>query len=195
MSYESLQTYDFPTVLLVNLADKKSRDFLASMSSDEWSKVTDIVDVSKKGRIQKYLDDVGYPMPFSNYPAAWVLIPKSHTFKKHDDIVCLSNFTNFKQVIDESQWQFVECLIEEFQMSKEYKRQYVKSQILQSQVLPLEVRIQLASLETVELIQIAYAEYLRAGTADAAMEENIKEHVSVPLGQTISLRVAEKVKL
>ncbi len=191
MSYESLQSYNFPTVLLVNLEDKSSRDFLASMTSEEWSKVSDLVDVSKVGRIQKYLDEYAYPMPFSSYPAAWVLIPKSHTFKKYDDIVCLSGFTSFKQIVDESQWQFVECLIEEYQMSPEHKRQYVMEKLLLDESIPAQVLGQLASCKTVKELTLLFYRLMK-DYSNQEIIEDVKEVTKINLK---SMRLSQEDRI
>lgn len=193
--YESLNNYDFKTILVVNTGDQKSRDFLASLSPEEWGKVTQVLDYYKnQEELQRYIDDVGYPRTFSDFPAAWVVIPKSHTYTDKDQIAVLQGFTSFRQIVDESQWQMIECIIEEFQQTLAYKRQYIKTQILMSEAIPATTKAQLMACETTEHIHILFQCLLQEGVIkeDVALVETVRKHVDVDLGQTINLVPARK---
>lgn len=182
--------FRFDVILIIG-EDQASRDFLTTLDSEHWTKIKEVVHWYKNSdRVRYYVEEMGYPAAIQSFPAAWVPIPKTHTFADYDQIVLLQGFTTFKDIIDEADGQWVHAMVEQHQMPEYHKRQYIKEQILMNADIPVEIKAQLMSCETVKHLRILYY---------CLMQENkiknqetfildIKNATKVDLGEKIELR-------
>lgn len=156
----------FEAVLLVNLEDQASRDFIGSLTGEQIASFKDIVNVYHPEHLERlyyYLEDLHLPWAVRDFPAVWVFIPKTHTYTDTDQVALLSGFKTYKEIVDESDWQMVQCIIEDRLMSESYKRAYILEQLMQSSVVPANLLAGFIACRTLKEIKLLYQRYALDG--------------------------------
>ena len=178
-------------ILVLNLADKSSRDFVESLSGEEYASFHDIIDWYNPAhlpRVEEYLLDKHYPS-LSKFPSCWVFLPREHTFAEEDQVALISGFTTYQEIINEGDWAKVEAIIEAVQMSESYKVQYIKSQILLNSAIPAQLLNYFMTCTTVSELKAMHYRLLESGmfVKDEALISNVLEETKVDLGEVITL--------
>jgi hypothetical protein len=94
-------------ILVLNLADKASRDFVEKLSGEEYASFDDIIDWYNPAhlpRVEEYLLDKHYPS-LSKFPSCWVFLPREHTFAEEDQVALISGFTTYQEIVNDGDWQ------------------------------------------------------------------------------------------
>lgn len=177
-------------ILVVNTLDSRSRDFLSSLSPEDWQDYEEIIDWYKPSalaRVEHYLLNLHYPS-LSDFPSVWVVLPREYTFADEDQVARISGFTTHKEVIDEGNWAMVDAIIESVQMSEEYKFNYVREQFLMNAAISLEAKKVILTCKTMQEMKIMHVLMVEEGVLakDSVMIETIKEHTGEDLGGVIT---------
>lgn len=139
-------------LLLLNMNDQASRDFIGSLEPNEFNDYSLIIDWYNPEHlplVEKYLLDRHYPSP-STFPTVWVELPMEYTYTNFDQVARISGFTKHKEVIDEAAWAMVEAIIEAVQMSEEYKMNYIMDCMMMSNSIKPEALLYFQGCKDVE---------------------------------------------
>jgi len=177
-------------ILVVNMQDSRSREFLSSLKPEEWLDYHEIIswyDPAHLARVEHYLLNLHYPS-LSDFPSVWVVLPREYTFADEDQVARISGFTTHKEVIDEGNWAMVDAIIESVQMSEEYKFNYVREQFLMNAAISLEAKKVILTCKTMQEMKIMHVLMVEEGVLakDSVMIETIKEHTGEDLGGVIT---------
>lgn len=177
-------------ILVVNMQDARSREFLSSLKPEEWLDYHEIIswyDPAHLPRVEHYLLNLHYPS-LSDFPSVWVVLPREYTFADEDQVARISGFTTHKEVIDEGNWAMVDALIEATMMSEDYKFAYVREQFLMNAAISLEAKKVILTCKTMQEMKIMHVLMVEEGVLpkDSVMIETIKEHTGEDLGGIIT---------
>lgn len=177
-------------ILVVNMQDSRSREFLSSLKPEEWLDYHEIIswyDPAHLARVEHYLLNLHYPS-LSDFPSVWVVLPREYTFADEDQVARISGFTTHKEVIDEGSWALVDAIIEACMMSEEHKFNYVREQFLMNAAISLEAKKVILTCKTMQEMKIMHVLMIEEGVLakDSVMIENIKEHTGEDLGGVIT---------
>jgi hypothetical protein len=177
-------------ILVVNMQDSRSREFLSSLKPEEWLDYHEIIswyDPAHLPRVEHYLLNLHYPS-LSDFPSVWVVLPREYTFADEDQVARISGFTTHKEVIDEGNWAMVDAIIESCMMSEEYKFSYVREQFLMNAAISLEAKKVILTCKTMQEMKIMHVLMVEEGVLakDSVMIETIKEHTGEDLGGVIT---------
>lgn len=177
-------------ILVVNTLDSRSREFLASLSPEDWLDYSEVVDWYSPAhlpRVEHYLLNLHYPS-LSDFPSVWVSLPREYTFADEDQVARISGFTTHKEVIDEGNWAMVDAIVEATMMSEEYKFNYVREQFLMNAAISLEAKKVILTCKTMQEMKIMHVLMVEEGVLakDSVMIETIKEHTGEDLGGVIT---------
>lgn len=178
-------------ILIVNMSDVRSREFLASLKAEDFLDYSLIIDWYNPDHlplVEKYLLDLHYPS-ISSFPSVWVFLPREHTFAEEDQVAIISGFTTHKEVIDEGDWAKVDAIIEAVQMSESYKVQYIKNQILLNSAIPANLLNYFMVCNTVNELKTMHYRLVESGmfVKNEELISNVLEETKVDLGEVISL--------
>lgn len=177
-------------ILVVNMQDSRSREFLSSLKPEEWLDYHEIIswyDPAHLSRVEHYLLNLHYPS-LSDFPSVWVVLPREYTFADEDQVARISGFTTHKEVIDEGNWAMVDALIEACMMGEDHKFNYVREQFLMNAAISLEAKKVILTCKTMQEMKIMHVLMVEEGVLpkDSVMIETIKEHTGEDLGGIIT---------
>ena len=169
-------------ILVVNMNDVKSREFLASLRPEDYLDYQEIVDWYNPAhyeRVVYYLHDLHYPS-LSTFPSVWITLPREYTFAKEDQVALISGFSTHQQVIDETSWAMCDAIIEATCMSESYKLERLLTGIALKEGISIEALTLLSNAKTVEMFRIFYYQLVRQGR----LQVNTEYEKSIQLSQT-----------
>ncbi len=177
-------------ILVVNMQDSRSREFLSSLKPEEWLDYHEIIswyDPAHLPRVEHYLLNLHYPS-LSDFPSVWVVLPREYTFADEDQVARISGFTTHKEVIDEGNWAMCDAIIEACMMGEDYKFNYVREQFLMNAAISLEAKKVILTCKTMQEMKIMHVLMIEEGVLakDSVMIETIKEHTGEDLGGVIT---------
>lgn len=207
-----------PTILLVNLGDTASRDFIDSLTKEEYASFSEIVDVANPqhlSRLDYLINELSLPFVFSAYPSAWVLLNREYTFAKGDKIARIDNIVNncdawnieVDRINDERilagkstyyQWvrnraieEMIGAIVEDRMMSHEYKIRYIRHQIVLCSEIPVQLAALLIACQRIEDINVLYYRFMEEGLLQKQkqLEIVVKEETKLSLGENVRLTI------
>lgn len=183
-------------LLLVNMLDQSSRDFLASLEPNQFSDYDLIIDWYNPEHlplVEKYLLDRHYPSP-STFPTVWVELPMEYTFAKYDQVARIHGFTKHQEVLDEAAWAMVESIIEAVQMSEEYKMNYILDCMMMSNSIKPEALLYFQGCKDVEQMKRMHNFLVQNKMLikDEYLIKDVLEETGVNLGEVIILQEPEE---
>ncbi len=183
-------------ILLLNMGDAKSREFLASLTADELTEYDQIISwyaPHDLPEVEHYLLDKHYPSP-SCFPSVWVELPREYTYGPEDQVARISGFTCHKEVVDYATTAMLDAIVENVQMSENFKMNYILESIMSLEGVTTEVISRFNVCRSVHQMKLMHQKLVAEGIfiKDQSLIENIKQETGVDFGEIIKLKAIEQ---
>lgn len=187
-------------ILVVNMQDTVSREFISSLTADEWLDYDLFIDWYNPEHlplVQEYLLDRHYPSP-SVFPTIWAELPREFTYGDNDQVVRISpkdgNIMTHRDVINCHDSAMVDAITENVMMSESYKINYILESIMLMEGVTSEVIARFSICKSVDQIKIMHQKMVSEGIfiKDESLIAEVKQETGVNLGETVVLTIPEK---
>lgn len=191
-------SFMLPTILLIHTGGKASRDFIESLSGEEYASFDSIIDWYNPNDYEKmysYLEDNHFPSP-TDFPTAIVFLPATHTYAKdkQDQIARLApkegQTLTYKMIVQDGLWAMIECIIEDRMMSESYKVMRIKEKLMMNSKIAPGVLQHFMNCNTVNQLKLMHQRLSQEEMllkVDYMMVEELKSEGIVDLGVKIDL--------
>lgn len=187
-------------ILVVNMQDTASREFVSSLTADQWLEYDLFIDwynPEHLSLVEEYLLDRHYPSP-SVFPTIWAELPREFTYGDYDQVVRISPKEGLtmthKDVLDGHDSAMVDAITENVMMSESYKMNYILESIMSLEGVTTEVISRFNVCKSVHQMKLMHQKLVAEGIfiKDQSLIENIKQEIGVDFGEIIKLKAIEQ---